>query len=122
MFSSANFPLVVGNDLQYFTVCNINDKSHLFQNFGPKNFQKYPDSKSGLISHFDQALLLFLEAFWSALGLALVPFHGGLRADPVALLLGVSAKVCAPTDFLASSYSNLSGPKGEDDFEPKTLI
>lgn len=39
------------------------------------------------------ALLLFLEAFWSALGLALVPFHGGLRADPVALLLGQNGPI-----------------------------
>ncbi|CAK9067190.1 unnamed protein product [Durusdinium trenchii] len=32
-------------------------------------------------------LLLILETAWSALGLALVPFHGGLREDPVTVLL-----------------------------------
>lgn len=39
------------------------------------------------------ALLLLLESTWSALGLALVPFHGGLREDPVALLLGQNGPV-----------------------------
>ena len=66
-------------------------------------FQKWIESFRKLT----RLWLLFLEAFWSALGLALVPFHDDLRADPVALLLGVSAKVCAPTDFLASSYSKV---------------
>ena len=74
----------------------------------PKNSKSIQIPKvDWIISQVDQALLLFLEAFWSALGLALVPFHDDLRADPVALLLGVSAKVCAPTDFLASSYSKV---------------
>ena len=64
-----------------------------------------------IIPHFYQALLLFLEAFWSALGLALVPFHGGLRADPVALLLGVSTKTYGRQFFSQVFTVTSEGPK-----------
>ncbi|CAK9067186.1 unnamed protein product [Durusdinium trenchii] len=49
-------------------------------------------------------LLLILETAWSALGLALVPFHGGLREDPVTVLLRQGGPV-------ASAVLGLGGAK-----------
>ena len=53
---------------------------------------------------FSKALLLLLESTWSALGLALVPFHGGLREDPVALLLGLSMHLCSDYALLSCCF------------------
>lgn len=78
-----------------FDVCTL-----VFQSMFPETFY----ASECTFHDFSKVLLLLLESTWSALGLALVPFHGGLREDPVALLLGLSMHLCSDYALLSCCF------------------